>query len=1679
FGNANHTESTILSGGSNGKQENIQNTFIYIAGESQLWDAQSAGRTPEKTTVINGTIELSGKATMAHILCGATTDGNQSNIAYESIKNTHIVVKDSAKAGTVCGAGFDTSYPAVSATMKNGGSIVVEIRGGTVCDVFGGGFRAITGTAAEPIDDISITVSGGKVLGDVYGGGSGGFNKKRHNSDGTWGAGFANADGDNDTTGRSRVYVNEVNIVITGDAVIEGSVYGGGKSVPAIRTYSGATRDNLNSAIARGDVAALICDQISVTVNDRAEVKGDVFGGGRGVPDITPAGTIAGENARNYTDMISISKDGEREYLPWYTSNNSSSGVAVFLYDSPANPEDGYLYGYAKVSGPYVNGSPTKADISVAVTDNAKVGSCVLGAGGRSLTYADTSVVVDGNAQVGGSVYGAGLMRMLTGDTDVYIGGGADIAYSVYGGGDVGVRDSDVDTALILVTGNSHVAVDGSEGANVGKSIMGDGNSGLVCDADGNPSTRIVEITDYSPEHVMESLQNASSMSLVRSSVALSGRASSASATPSDLMSLYNIDDLMLIGGSSMNLRSGMHNVRGYGSYVDMTMTPTTLSHPLNSVKVGAGVMFNTAYDDVDDIGNPYTKYGIISGYTILGHDISDDYYGAFAYGNLGSEGRFVQYKEGLLELIPFVDKSGGDDHDPFKLWTMIGSIKQTVSLVAVGNGTTEPQNTSTMFEIIPVSNDGKMEFMGSSIVMSSSEAHLVENVSDIDGYDDFRMTFGYGDPTKFLTFNDGAGATILPDASEILMGSEASSFCKVNISLDYWGTQKLTGLIGQVYLEIQEVLTMEVDGAPVQVPVCTNIVCVNLYCSESMSSFAREDRVVEHAMTILIDKSGNGSGSFVIPYGYRNGILVMTEADDAGVTVDMRTAVNSYGSQGWIGAVGKGGLIEDCVGGEGYKLSGSFSATLAFTITGAEDLSARPYMEFTITDTTVKKFSLTINLAEVPDYTVKFYSQKYDYDALRSVVKGGDVSVPEPPYALAKTTHVEHGHQILKSQYPITYDNFVGWYRDPDCTRHFDTTMEVTENMELYAKYAFSTTFEIPSGNEVVPVPVVTKDVAHMEALYEDPDAPATATFGPDAAAIEGHIGEMIELPEPASTAGFKGWAMDGRIYAAGDEIPMFKDSMAFTAVYEDSGTAAQVRFYEYVNNGRNTALLRTIDTHMGAEVELPGYTGTSSGFVGWTCQNAFYEQGTEVVVASDVMDFIALIADGHNASILYGYDIVAHVGATISLPVPPDNDFRGWLIDGKLYEPDADGCPYTVTSLEDIDAIPVYRNDIIDVDVIYVDGSDETSEERKFGETFALPENQKEGFLGWYYDGLNYGSGTLFTVYSDEPARLMALYEGECTIYTFQENEPGSVGWVWNGRFYEGGRMLIVPSGVEVNPTALYEDASAVVSVDAGRSAVLEKLKVGQSVTLPSPSEGNGFKGWVADGHLYMPGDQYRIMNDYSPLYKLVLSDDALAIANPGYTTNGEWYDLDDMKRFDNVNMSEHVIGNTTYRLKWEGLPVQIEFIALDGDQPIDMSAYDGVTIVYGSTFGNNLTEAAEHVKSVAQLKDMRWEILKPQDGEPARSGLYVYEGDVFSLPSFDAYTETSGDVRTIKLFADASDAAITVELTPGQQYVPHSASAVEFEAVYIKASDEDDPSTWATALFEEGGTQIADPV
>ncbi|MBR4225938.1 MAG: hypothetical protein IKR86_04045, partial [Candidatus Methanomethylophilaceae archaeon] len=133
FGNANHTESTILSGGSNGKQENIQNTFIYIAGESQLWDAQSAGRTPEKTKVVNGTIELSGKATVAHILCGATTDGNQSNTAYESIKNTHIVVKDSAKAGTVCGAGFDTSYPAVSATMKNGGSIVVEIRGGTVC----------------------------------------------------------------------------------------------------------------------------------------------------------------------------------------------------------------------------------------------------------------------------------------------------------------------------------------------------------------------------------------------------------------------------------------------------------------------------------------------------------------------------------------------------------------------------------------------------------------------------------------------------------------------------------------------------------------------------------------------------------------------------------------------------------------------------------------------------------------------------------------------------------------------------------------------------------------------------------------------------------------------------------------------------------------------------------------------------------------------------------------------------------------------------------------------------------------------------------------------------------------------------------------------------------------------------------------------------------------------------------------------------------------------------------------------------------------------------------------------------------------------------------------------------------------------------------------------------------
>ena len=168
-GNVTLTESTIITGGSN--NGSVTNTYVYLSGDSDVWDVQGAGRRGASTVTNTSNVEVSGNAWVKHVVCGSVTDGlngsSTTSASNECVKNTNITIKDSAKAASVFGAGYDTFYKATYSSMYDGGTITINIKDNcTVGYVYGGGYRGSVGymqgngTNPDPIDAVIINQIG-------------------------------------------------------------------------------------------------------------------------------------------------------------------------------------------------------------------------------------------------------------------------------------------------------------------------------------------------------------------------------------------------------------------------------------------------------------------------------------------------------------------------------------------------------------------------------------------------------------------------------------------------------------------------------------------------------------------------------------------------------------------------------------------------------------------------------------------------------------------------------------------------------------------------------------------------------------------------------------------------------------------------------------------------------------------------------------------------------------------------------------------------------------------------------------------------------------------------------------------------------------------------------------------------------------------------------------------------------------------------------------------------------------------------------------------------------------------------------------------------------------------------------------------------------------------------------
>lgn len=443
-------------------------THLFLTGKSSVYDIQAGGRNP-LSHCDNTYLEITGKAEVRHVACGTITDGSTKEA--DSVDYVRIVVGGNAVIATLLGAGYDTWEVSESITMK-GGYIKIQIEGGEIGYVYGGGMRGSVGTAKDNgYVNIYITMTGGTIKYDLFGGGKGGLDKIHHSAGnlsgkrigypGRWDT-SSKSIGNTNTTGFSKV-VGDISINIFG-GLIEGNVYGGGESVPALETYfgqpmsyyqSGSTFDTPKAYVAS------VTGDVTINVTGSATVLKNVYGAGKGIKtdssgnpildyvDVYDADGVIPDEITSipYYSAIMIYSDGDYRFIPWLLPNNDIGSTVggrevttSITYHESELGERSYD-NYAFLTGNMVMEmkDPTESGIHI--------NGSIFGGGGYSKIKGNTIVELD-SVNVGGEVFGGGLGQANKVSTEgqrvVWIRGDTYITGSIYGGSQYGTDGTEI-----------------------------------------------------------------------------------------------------------------------------------------------------------------------------------------------------------------------------------------------------------------------------------------------------------------------------------------------------------------------------------------------------------------------------------------------------------------------------------------------------------------------------------------------------------------------------------------------------------------------------------------------------------------------------------------------------------------------------------------------------------------------------------------------------------------------------------------------------------------------------------------------------------------------------------------------------------------------------------------------------------------------------------------------------------------------------------------------------------------------------------------------------------------------------------------------------------------------------------------------------------------------------------
>ena len=414
-------ESSALQGGNYSGRVNGC-THIFLSGTSSIFEVAAGGRNAK--SVCNATyLEITGKAIVRHVACGTVIDGSENE--NNSVGNVYIRVADAAKVATLLGAGYDT-YTLSAFPSKYGGTIDIDVTGGILGYIYGGGMRGTIGKTTATVT-INLDISGGTVLKDVFGGGRGGLDKVHHKAEITNDeptGQFGRFDKDDkspnsqNATGFSQV-VGNINVNISG-GTIQGNVYGGGESTAAVETYYSNSKNWTSENFVRDHVSS-VYGSTKVTVSG-GTIQGNVYGAGKGIDF---------ENGSLVLEMVDLNEvvvDGVHKYTYWNGKQIPYYATIILM------KEDGTMTYIPWKDVPF-EGSKAKVTFR-ATTDNLKQYE-------KFAAIHGTSEVVVNGGNILGDVYGGGAYGQVLqnenagnsgGNTSVTIGGGT-VGNDVFGGG--------------------------------------------------------------------------------------------------------------------------------------------------------------------------------------------------------------------------------------------------------------------------------------------------------------------------------------------------------------------------------------------------------------------------------------------------------------------------------------------------------------------------------------------------------------------------------------------------------------------------------------------------------------------------------------------------------------------------------------------------------------------------------------------------------------------------------------------------------------------------------------------------------------------------------------------------------------------------------------------------------------------------------------------------------------------------------------------------------------------------------------------------------------------------------------------------------------------------------------------------------------------------------------------